>query len=79
PARRSSWPVSIVFPYLYYITFCNALQLCGVALRETNLTVTAIAEKCGYSSYIHFTKQFRKAENTTPTNYRMKNRADVDI
>ena len=55
------------------------LEAAKKLLRETDLTVTAIAEKCGYSSYIHFTKQFRKAENTTPTNYRMKYRAEVDI
>ena len=47
-------------------------------LRETDLTVTAIAEKCGYSSYIHFTKQFRKTESVTPTSYRISSRTDID-
>ena len=71
---RENFGMSII-DSLIHIRMDKAKKL----LRETNLTVTAIAEKCGYSSYIHFTKQFRKAENTTPTNYRMKNRADVDI
>ena len=31
PAHRSSWPVSVVFPYSYYTTFFTTLQLCGVA------------------------------------------------
>lgn len=71
---RSNFGMSIIDSLIHI-----RLEAAKKLLRETDLTVTAIAEKCGYSSYIHFTKQFRKAENTTPTNYRMKYRADVDI
>lgn len=46
-------------------------------LRNTDMTVTAIAEKCGYSSYIHFTKQFRKTEGITPTDYRTISRNEI--
>lgn len=41
-------------------------------LEETDLCITEIAEKCGYSSYIYFTKQFKKVENITPSAYREK-------
>lgn len=39
-------------------------------LEETELSITEIAEKCGYSSYVYFTKQFKKVENETPSAYR---------
>lgn len=39
-------------------------------LEETGLSITEIAEQCGYSSYLYFTRQFKKVENTTPSAYR---------
>ncbi|MFC7680655.1 response regulator [Paenibacillus sp. GCM10028914] len=39
-------------------------------LTETNLTVWAVAESIGYSTYHHFAKVFRKETGMTPTEYR---------
>lgn len=39
-------------------------------LEETELSIREIAEKCGYSSYLYFTRQFKKVENITPSAYR---------
>lgn len=50
------------------------LDMAKELLADTDMSITAIADKCGYSSYIHFTKQFRKYENTTPTEYRREKR-----
>ena len=52
------------------------LDMAKHLLSETDMSITQIAEKCGYSSYIHFTKQFRKYEGTTPTEFR-KNEKNV--
>jgi len=41
-------------------------------LISTEKSITEIAELCGYTSYIYFTKQFRKAESLTPSAYREK-------
>ncbi len=40
-------------------------------LVTTELTVTEISGRCGYSSYCYFTKQFRKAAGETPSEYRI--------
>ena len=42
-------------------------------LSGTPLSVTEIAEKCGYSSYVYFAKQFRKNTGMTPSDYRKNN------
>ncbi|MBQ8297480.1 MAG: substrate-binding domain-containing protein [Ruminococcus sp.] len=39
-------------------------------LAETDRTVTEIASDCGYSTYNYFVRQFRAAENVSPTEYR---------
>lgn len=39
-------------------------------LEETELSITEIAEQCGYSSYIYFARQFKKVENIIPSAYR---------
>lgn len=39
-------------------------------LEETELSIREIAEKCGYSSYLYFTRQFKKFEYITPSAYR---------
>ena len=44
-------------------------------LIKTNSSVSEIAELCGYASYNHFVRQFRSAENTTPTEYRKRTRS----
>lgn len=40
-------------------------------LEETELSIREIAEKCGYSSYLYFTRQFKKFEGITPSAYRI--------
>lgn len=39
-------------------------------MADTNLSITEIGEKCGYSSLIHFSRQFRKTAGISPTEYR---------
>jgi AraC-like DNA-binding protein len=39
-------------------------------LRETNLSVAAIAQQCGYSDQSAFTRAFRQASGVTPLEYR---------
>ena len=39
-------------------------------LTDTSLSLSAIAEQCGYSSDTYFIKQFRKLEGMTPNDYR---------
>ncbi len=41
-------------------------------LRETNKTVSQIAEECGIGDYNYFTKLFRKHYGLSPTHYRRK-------
>lgn len=43
-------------------------------LVETPLSVTAIAEKCGFSSTYHFCRAFKSRTHTTPTEYARQNR-----
>lgn len=43
-------------------------------LSETKLTISLVAEKCGYESESYFMKQFRQHMNCTPGQYR--NRVD---
>ena len=49
------------------------LDMAKKLLSDTSLSVTEIAEKCGYSSYVYFAKQFRKITGMTPTDYRRNN------
>lgn len=42
-------------------------------LTSTNLSVSAIAEKCGYENDSYFMRQFRKYKNCTPSEYRRMN------
>jgi len=39
-------------------------------LTATNVTVTAIAQACGYSSDVHFMRIFKKVTDMTPTEFR---------
>lgn len=41
-------------------------------LEEGDLSVAEIAEKCGYSNYNHFVRQFKETEGMTPSEYRKK-------
>jgi AraC-like DNA-binding protein len=39
-------------------------------LSSTDLTITEIARKCGYSSYNYFVRQFRLSKGASPSEYR---------
>ncbi|MDE7104955.1 MAG: AraC family transcriptional regulator [Ruminococcus sp.] len=41
-------------------------------LENTSLSISAIAERCGYESDSYFMKQFKKHRGCTPTEYRRK-------
>ena len=38
--------------------------------HNTNLSLLEISNKCGYSDYIYFTKQFKKITGLSPANYK---------
>ena len=42
-------------------------------LDNTDMTVTEISKKCGYSSYNYFVRQFKISEGLSPSEYRTKN------
>ncbi|OCT15180.1 hypothetical protein A8709_13840 [Paenibacillus pectinilyticus] len=52
--------------YLLQIRLDRACLL----LKETELTVSEVAEKVGYSDYFYFAKIFKKSFNLTPTQFR---------
>ncbi len=73
--------VHVSVPYLYklfqdhlgtspgkYITKMR-IEECKVLLRERNLTMGQIAERMGFSSLQHFSRQFRNICGITPTQY----------
>lgn len=41
-------------------------------LLNTNLTISEISSKCGYTSDIHFMRQFKKVTAETPSEYRKR-------
>lgn len=41
-------------------------------LLNTDLTVSEIAHECGYSTYNYFVRQFKAAENISPSDYRIQ-------
>lgn len=47
-------------------------------LADTDLSVSAIAEKCGYESDSYFMRQFRQHRGCTPTEYRKKKLSSYD-
>ena len=52
-----------------YVNFCRVEQAKKL-LTESKLTVKRIGEEVGYSTTDTFTRNFRKLENMTPTEYR---------
>ena len=50
------------------------LQMAKSLLIETNLKMTDIAERCGFSSVYHFCRAFKEQTGQTPTEYMMQNR-----
>ncbi len=67
------------FHRLYYMAFgttyrqdviySRILYACEL-LKNTDLSISEIAEKCGYDSDSYFMKQFRQQKNCTPSEYR---------
>ena len=56
-----------------YITDCR-LSLAEELLQSTDLTVTMVSAKAGYSNYAYFSKLFKKHCGYTPTQYQSKYR-----
>ena len=54
--------------YLTILRISKALKL----LATTDLSVTKIAEMCGFQNSSYFTLMFKKYNNITPKKYRMK-------
>jgi len=52
--------------YLQSLRMTRARQLLG----STALSVSQVAEQCGYASVYHFCRSFRQATGATPTEYR---------
>ncbi|MBR3759404.1 MAG: substrate-binding domain-containing protein [Ruminococcus sp.] len=50
------------------------IEMARNLLEKTQLTVTEISRKCGYSSYNYFVRQFRSIVGCTPVEYREKSR-----
>ncbi|MBB6729457.1 helix-turn-helix domain-containing protein [Cohnella zeiphila] len=50
----------------------SVMKRAAAALRESRLSVTAIAEHLGYSSIHHFTKQFTRFHGVSPSEYRKR-------
>ncbi len=45
-------------------------------LEKTDMTITDISRKCGYSSYNYFVRQFRNSEGLSPSEYRERYRME---
>ena len=56
------------------VQFLNAyrLEVSGNLLRDTDQSVTEIAERCGYRHKSHFAKAFSRCYGCTPREYRKK-------
>lgn len=52
--------------YLTYVRVTNAENL----LRETRLSITEIAERCGFNDSNYFSSVFKKVKDMTPLTYR---------
>lgn len=57
---------SSIMDELIHFRIAKAREL----LTDTDMTVTEVSAKCGYSSYCYFTKQFKKTVGMTPSEYR---------
>ncbi len=55
-----------------YLTYLTNIRVGSAKklLISTALSITEIAERCGYSDYRVFTKAFKKTEGVTPSQYR---------
>lgn len=54
----------------------NRIEYACELLKNTDLSVSEISEKCGYDSDSYFMRQFRQCKNCTPSEYRRKVRRE---
>lgn len=52
----------------------NRIEYACELLKNTDLSVSEISEKCGYENDSYFMRQFRKYKNCTPSEFRRKSR-----
>lgn len=52
------------------------IVLAKMDLKKTNLSVSEISGKYGFSSVSYFSRMFKEEENCSPLQYRKKNRAE---
>lgn len=50
------------------------IEKAGELLAKTDMTVTDVSKKCGYSSYNYFVRQFKMSVGVSPSEYRIKSR-----
>ncbi|WP_164545760.1 AraC family transcriptional regulator [Paenibacillus albus] len=62
-------------PQQYFMSF--RLEQAKTELRETNLSVTDIADKLGFSSVHYFSRQFSKHLHESPNQYRKRVRLSI--
>ena len=55
------------------------LQKAKELISSTDLTMSHIAELCGYASYAHFAKQFKVNEGMTLSEYRQRYRRNKGV
>lgn len=66
-----------LYTQIFGISFQNDLIRMRIAyaevlLQNTDMSVESIAEACGYSNCVHFFRQFKRLEGTTPAKYRSR-------
>ncbi len=63
-----------VFPF--HIVDFTELRMEGARelLKNSDITVDAIAEQCGFGAYTNLYKEFCRAEGCPPLKYRQRNR-----
>ncbi|MDO5424374.1 MAG: AraC family transcriptional regulator [Eubacteriales bacterium] len=49
------------------------LSLAKYYLANSNMTISALADYCGYENELHFMRQFKKFEGCTPSEFRRRN------
>jgi AraC-like DNA-binding protein len=54
-----------------YVIFLR-MNKAKILLAQTGESISLIASKCGYTNFTHFSRQFRKLEECTPSEYRKK-------